>query len=79
MTPNLQFNRHELAGAFGRETNAGVMVDLRLRQQDMAGMVGAARESVNRCLMVLEERGLVKVEKQHITIKDLEELRRLAK
>ena len=65
----------ELASEFGRKTDCGIAIDLRLRQVDMASMVGAARESVNRCLMGLEERGLIKMEKQRITILRPDELR----
>lgn len=65
----------ELAEEFGHQTEAGIVIDLRLRQQDVANMVGAARESINRCLMVLAELGLIKVEKQRITILDLAGLR----
>lgn len=58
----------DLAADFGRKTDDGIVIDLRLRQQDMASMVGASRESVNRCLILLEQRGIIRLDKQRITI-----------
>ncbi|MCG3771026.1 MAG: CRP-like cAMP-activated global transcriptional regulator [Nitrosomonadaceae bacterium] len=58
----------DLATDFGRKTDEGIIIDLRLRQQDMASMVGASRESVNRCLILLEQRGIIRLDKQRVTI-----------
>ncbi|MCX6021772.1 MAG: Crp/Fnr family transcriptional regulator, partial [Chloroflexi bacterium] len=58
----------DLAADFGKRTDLGVEIELRLRQQDMASMVGASRESVNRCLIMLEDRGIIKLDKQRITV-----------
>ncbi len=65
----------DLAATFGRETEHGLEIDLRLRQQDFAAMVGATRESVNRVLAGLEEEKLVRLDRQHITVLDLQALR----
>lgn len=66
----------ELAENFGRELPEGVEIDLRLRQQDVASMVSATRESVNRTLAVFEEQGIIQIDRQRITIVDREALGR---
>ena len=58
----------DLAADFGKPNEDGITIDLRLRQQDMASMVGASRESVNRCLILLEQRGIIRLDTQRITI-----------
>jgi CRP/FNR family cyclic AMP-dependent transcriptional regulator len=50
----------ELAGRYGRAVPEGMMVDLQLTQDLLASMVGATRESVNRALSGIEDRGLVR-------------------
>lgn len=47
----------------------------RLTQQEMAAMAGTAREIVGRSLKALEERGVIKLERHRIVIKDREALR----
>ena len=49
-------------------TNGKTMVGERLSQQDIANMVGASREMVNRILKDLSERGYITVESKSITI-----------
>ena len=48
--------------------NGKMMVSERLSQQDLANMVGASREMVNRILKDLAERGFISVESKSITI-----------
>ena len=66
----------ELADSFGRKLPEGIEIDLRLRQQDVASMVSATRESVNRTLAVFEEQGIIRIDRQRITIVDSEALSR---
>ena len=49
-------------------TNGKLMVGERLSQQDLANMVGASREMVNRILKDLADRGFIAVESKSITI-----------
>lgn len=49
-------------------TNGKTIVGERLSQQDIANMVGASREMVNRILKDLSERGYITVESKSITI-----------
>jgi len=58
----------DLGRRFGREAGRGVEVPIRLRQHDIAAMVGVTRESVNRTLALLEAEGLISYSRQRITI-----------
>ena len=58
----------DLAQRFGRPREDGIEINIRLRQQDFAGMVSATRESVNRSLAALEEQGVIRIERQRITV-----------
>lgn len=49
----------------------------RLTQQDMAAMVGTAREVVGRSLKVLEEEGAIRMERHRIVITDKETLKEM--
>ncbi|MSQ27964.1 MAG: Crp/Fnr family transcriptional regulator [Dehalococcoidia bacterium] len=66
----------ELSETFGEAVDGGVQITLRLRQQDLANMVGANRESVNRYLSAMENQGLIRTERQRITLLNPLELRR---
>jgi CRP-like cAMP-binding protein len=46
-------------------------------QSDLAAMIGATRQSVNRLLVDLVDRGLVRIERETLVIPDLERLERL--
>ncbi len=49
-------------------TNGKLVVSEKLSQQDLANMVGASREMVNRILKDLTDRGFISVESKSITI-----------
>jgi CRP/FNR family cyclic AMP-dependent transcriptional regulator len=49
-------------------TNGKLVVSEKLSQQDLANMVGASREMVNRILKDLSDRGFIAVESKSITI-----------
>ncbi|QJR15514.1 Crp/Fnr family transcriptional regulator [Usitatibacter palustris] len=49
-------------------SNGKLMVGEKLSQQDLANMVGASREMVNRILKDLSDRGFITVESKSITI-----------
>lgn len=68
----------ELARTYGRSEGDVVEIDLRLTQKDLASMVGATRESINKELRVLRERGLVNTEGSIIRILKMERLERRA-
>jgi len=53
-------------------------LDWPFTQSDLAAMIGATRQSVNRLLSDLVDRGLVRIERDTLVITDLERLERLA-
>jgi CRP-like cAMP-binding protein len=61
--------------AHGRRTARGIALDVHLTQQDLASMIGATRESVNKQLGAFRDRGVLAVDRQRITILDLDALR----
>jgi len=66
----------ELAEKFGRKSQDSILIDLDVTQSDLAGMVGATRESINKELRVLREKGLVSTIGNRITIYNVSLLKR---
>lgn len=66
----------ELADRFGEKTPGGVAINLPLSQSELAGWVGASRESVAKALQTLRSLGWVETARRQTLIKDLEALRR---
>jgi CRP/FNR family cyclic AMP-dependent transcriptional regulator len=64
-----------LANLHGRPEGSGILINLRLSQTDLAGMIGASRANVNRALSTLTSNGLVGRSKRHLILLDLEGLR----
>ena len=70
----------DLAERYGQTIEGGeTKINMRLRQQDLADMVGATRESVNKMLKTYKLKGLIKVEKGYVSILDQEALERRAR
>ncbi len=67
-----------LAAEYGRPCADGVRIELRLSQRELGGIVGLARENVNRQLAAWRGRGLLSIERGTITLRDLERLRGIA-
>lgn len=67
----------ELAGRYGvrGEGGDGVTIDLDLTQTDLATMVGATRERVNRALAAFRGQGLVDLRGRQIVLRDPDRLR----
>ncbi len=59
----------------GRPSDRGIELNLHLTQQELASMIGATRESVNKQLGTFRDRGIVAVDRQRITILHPEQLR----
>jgi CRP-like cAMP-binding protein len=57
-----------LAETHGRTTERGVELGLQLTQAELASMIGATRESVNKQLGAFRDRGILAVDRQRITI-----------
>ncbi|MBW2149779.1 MAG: Crp/Fnr family transcriptional regulator [Deltaproteobacteria bacterium] len=66
----------QLAEDYGHQDKDTTLIDLDLKQKDLAGMIGATRESVNKELRVLREKGLVSATGSKIRIHNLELLKR---
>lgn len=63
----------------GKPDPRGMRIDLKLSQQDLAHMVGATRERVNRELSLLREEGVIAMEDGMIVICKPERLKALQK
>ncbi len=61
----------------GVREGSNVRIDLPLSQHDLADMIGASRQTVNRELRKLAEEGLIQVERCKVTILNDERLRNL--
>jgi CRP/FNR family transcriptional regulator, cyclic AMP receptor protein len=66
-----------LAERYGEEEDGQIQIKIPLTQGDLATMVGATRETVNKALAALRSRDLVKVNGSHFGIGDLEGLRKI--
>jgi len=69
----------ELAEAWGVPEEEGILIDLKLTQTDLASMVGATRESVNKEMAVLKKDGIIGARVGKTLIVDMERLRRRAR
>jgi CRP/FNR family transcriptional regulator/CRP/FNR family cyclic AMP-dependent transcriptional regulator len=66
----------ELADAHGVQTEHGVRIDVRLTQQELASMVGASRESVNKVMGYFSEKDFISTDKHRITLHRIADLKR---
>src|SRR6266571_1388347 len=66
----------ELADAHGAKVEDGIRIDVRLTQQELASMVGASRESVNKVMGYFTEKNFLSTDKHRITLHRMAELRR---
>ncbi len=73
----LAYELLNLAERHGRKTPVGTQIDIPLTQTDLATIVGATRESVNKAMTFLRTRNFIQVDGVQITIADLEGLRRV--
>ena len=65
-----------LAQRFGKpHEDGGIIVDVPLRQQDVASSINASRETTSRELSALEKKGLLFTHTHYIILKDMEKLR----
>ena len=69
----------DLADRFGRTADDGVHVHHDLTQEELAQLVGASRETVNKALADFASRGWLRLEPRSVVILDLERLQRRAR
>jgi CRP/FNR family transcriptional regulator/CRP/FNR family cyclic AMP-dependent transcriptional regulator len=66
----------DLADRHGKQTDRGVEITLKLTQQDLAAMVGATRESVNKHLGWMRDHRLIELDRQRVILLRPAELRK---
>ncbi|HWX29227.1 MAG TPA: Crp/Fnr family transcriptional regulator [Steroidobacteraceae bacterium] len=66
-----------LADRHGKRTKNGVVIELRLSQEDLAVMIGVGRQTINRLLKSLEQDGIVTTSYTSLTIQNVEALEQL--
>ncbi|MDO5501644.1 MAG: Crp/Fnr family transcriptional regulator [Actinomycetia bacterium] len=69
----------DLSRRFGRPVENGVMVSHDLTQEELAQLVGASRETVNKALADFASRGWLKLEARAVLLQDVERLQRRAR
>jgi CRP-like cAMP-binding protein len=69
----------EMSESLIRENNPGSSMELKLTQKDLASLLGTTRETINRELKILRNRGIVSTSRNLITIHNLELLKRCIK
>lgn len=69
----------ELGEKFGVKTEAGIYVHHDLTQEELAQLVGASRETVNKALADFVSRGWLKLETRSVELLDLERLSKRAR
>jgi CRP/FNR family transcriptional regulator, cyclic AMP receptor protein len=73
----LAYELLELADRHGKPVHEGVQIEIPLTQSDLATIVGATRESINKALGYFRARKLVQVDGVQITLLDSKGLRQV--
>jgi CRP/FNR family cyclic AMP-dependent transcriptional regulator len=66
----------ELADSHGVTVARGTQIAIRLTQQELASMVGASRESINKVMGYFTDKGYISVDRHRITIHHINELQK---
>ncbi|HET8914049.1 MAG TPA: Crp/Fnr family transcriptional regulator [Ktedonobacteraceae bacterium] len=66
----------ELADAHGTKVDDGIRIEVRLTQQEIASMVGASRESVNKVMGYFSDKKYISTDKHRITLHRTADLQR---
>jgi len=69
----------QLANRFGIQEGSGLRVNHDLTQEEIAQLVGASRETVNKALATFAQRGWIRLEGKSVVIVDTEHLARRAR
>jgi len=69
----------DLGEKFGAVTPDGLMVTHDMTQEELAQLVGASRETVNKALADFSQRGWIRIEQRSVTLLDVERLDRRAR
>ncbi|MBW1643065.1 MAG: Crp/Fnr family transcriptional regulator [Deltaproteobacteria bacterium] len=68
----------DLAESYGRQDADSVYIDLDLTQKELGDMIGSTRESINKELKILRDKGLITMQENKIQIIDITRLKRRA-
>ncbi|MGI9196049.1 MAG: Crp/Fnr family transcriptional regulator [Candidatus Nanopelagicales bacterium] len=69
----------DLADKFGQPSPGGLLVHHDLTQEELAQLVGASRETVNKALADFTQRGWIEVDQREVLLIDMERLARRAR
>lgn len=69
----------ELGARFGQQTDRGLRVTHDLTQEELAQLVGATRETVNKALAEFSSRGWLQLDGRSVILLDIPKLRRRAR
>jgi CRP/FNR family transcriptional regulator, cyclic AMP receptor protein len=69
----------ELSDKFGRQSDAGIVVPHDLTQEELAQLVGASRETVNKALADFASRGWLQLSAKSVLLLEPDRLRRRAR
>lgn len=64
----------KLSKDYGTETPEGVLINLKISITYLADMLGSTRETISRCIHILEKNNLIKMDGKKIFVRDPEEL-----
>lgn len=64
-----------MAHRFGTEHPEGILVELPLRQQDVASSINSSRETTSREISILEKKGWIKSNPHYLLIKEIEKMK----
>jgi len=67
-----------LAHGFGTPADHGVSIPIKLTQDEVGSMLGVSRQSIHGEIKALEREGLIEMSYGHVTLRNLEELERVA-
>ena len=65
----------DLAQVFGKQTDQGILIDIKLVQEDIAKMLLVRRQTVNINMRLLEKDNLVERQKGKILLRDTQALK----
>lgn len=66
-----------LMDQYGQTVSDGIVIDVPLTQAELATLVGATRESVNKCISIMRSQNLIRTEEAKITLINPSGLRRI--
>ena len=62
----------QMSEHYGKETESGLLIDIKISQADLGNLIASTRESVNRQLSTWTQEGVIAVDQGKITIVDRE-------